>query len=382
MPLTASDIEDLLTLSSGESEVLEFKSELPAFNDKGKAEFLKDVCAMANASGGLLLYGIQEHDGCACGLTIRVIEEQDALMRRLAQTSQDNIEPAIRIALAVIRVRSHDVLAVEVPQSFSGPYRFKFNDKQRFVRRYDRHINDLTYDQLRSAFGASQEKQAVIQAWWQQVDAKRYFPEFRIEPGPYMAAALVPIVYDGRTTFLDPQKVEQNWSELSLKAFWGGSQVYNYHGLCVHPGPRGRTIKAFSQAERLGPIVTWQSISPMREGRQEDCFYGPWFVDFIRDSFRVQKQALKRNSIRGSCFYFCKIMGITGWEMLIDDSYGHRFGTESTTDSIEVGPIFIDDFEKIDMDSVDFFRDAANRLWQAYGHACCPARYLERSLDC
>jgi len=302
-------------------------------------------------------------------------------MRRLAQISQDNIEPALRISLFVVKVKAYEVLAVEVPQSFSGPYRFKFNDKQRFVRRYDRHINDLTYDQLRSAFGASHEKQAAIQAWWQQVDAKRYFAETRIEPGPYMAAALVPVIYDGRTTLLDPQKVEQNWRELSLQAFWDGSQIFNYHGLCVHPGSRGGIIKAFSQAERLGPIVTWQSISPMREGRQEQCFYGPWFVDFIRDSFRVQTQTLKDNFISGSCFYFCKIIGISDWEMLIDDSYGHRFGSETTTDSVEVGPIFVDDFEKIDQNSIDFFRDAANRLWQAYGHASCPARYLERSLE-
>jgi hypothetical protein len=48
-----------------EAQTLEFKAELPERSDRGKAEFLKDVCALANADGGDLVYGIAERDGCA-----------------------------------------------------------------------------------------------------------------------------------------------------------------------------------------------------------------------------------------------------------------------------------------------------------------------------
>jgi len=37
--------------------------------DRDKAEFLKDVCAFANADGGDLIYGIDEEDGKASALT-------------------------------------------------------------------------------------------------------------------------------------------------------------------------------------------------------------------------------------------------------------------------------------------------------------------------
>ncbi len=43
-----------------ESQTLEFKRQLPAKDDSGRVEFLKDVSALANAEGGDLVFGIAE----------------------------------------------------------------------------------------------------------------------------------------------------------------------------------------------------------------------------------------------------------------------------------------------------------------------------------
>ena len=40
-----------------ESKTLEYKAELPIFNDSGKKEFLAGVSSFANTSGGYILYG-------------------------------------------------------------------------------------------------------------------------------------------------------------------------------------------------------------------------------------------------------------------------------------------------------------------------------------
>ena len=48
-----------------ESNSLDFKRELPGNSDKDKQELLKDVCALANADGGDLVYGIEEVAGAA-----------------------------------------------------------------------------------------------------------------------------------------------------------------------------------------------------------------------------------------------------------------------------------------------------------------------------
>lgn len=378
MPLTASDIEDLITLSSGESEVLEFKSELPAFNDKGKAEFLKDVCAMANASGGAILYGIQELDGCASNLTIRMIEEKDALLRRLAQLSQDNIEPALRIAFSICVVNEHEVLVVEVPQSFSGPHRFKFNDKQRFVRRYDRHIADMTYPQLRASFGSTEGRLNEIKSWWDRVEPSDYFAR-TLSADPSMLSALVPIAYDGRLTLLDPQKVEKHSNDLIMANYGGLSVDFNYHGLSGFPGPRHEAVSAFTQVERLGPILTWRSIEDLRHGRSENLFHGAWYVDFLRQSLRTQRRVFKRHGISGSFLFFAKFQGLSDWKMIDDGLFSTVKQREGTSNSIESGPVFINNINELSESATEIFADHVDRLWQSYGHASCPTKYLEET---
>lgn len=378
LPLTSSEIEDLITLSSGESEVLEFKCELPAPNDKGKAEFLKDVCAMANASGGAILYGIGETDGCASSLAIESITDSDQVIRRLAQISQDNIEPSLRVSFSVVDVTGYQVLVAEVPQSFSGPHRFKFNEKQRFVRRYDRHIADLTYDQLRAAFGGAESRLARIESWWNSVDPSAYFAR-QLRSGPSMVSALVPTAFDGRTSFLDPKRVEQNWMDLMMTSFGGGSRSFNYHGLTVFPGARNEPVRAFTQAERVGPVLNWWSVKELCQGRDEKWFHGAWYVQFLRESLRTQRRVFQTHGVGGSFFFFSKFQGLQGWKMMEEGGLFAGDPSDGTADCVKIGPIFIDDVDSISSSGTEVFSDYVDRLWQAYGQASCPQRYLEEA---
>jgi hypothetical protein len=61
-------LTELCSDNCPEAQVLEFKRALPDRSDKGHAEFLKDVCAFANADGGDLVYGIAEKDARASSL--------------------------------------------------------------------------------------------------------------------------------------------------------------------------------------------------------------------------------------------------------------------------------------------------------------------------
>lgn len=66
MPL--DDIEEkhlqgLIDAKTPERKIIEYKSELPKFDDTDdKKEFLADVSSFANASGGDLIYGINAKD--------------------------------------------------------------------------------------------------------------------------------------------------------------------------------------------------------------------------------------------------------------------------------------------------------------------------------
>jgi len=58
--ITEADLQRLVDEGRREDVQLEFKQALPGNSDEGKKEFLKDVTAMANSSGGDIIYGVRE----------------------------------------------------------------------------------------------------------------------------------------------------------------------------------------------------------------------------------------------------------------------------------------------------------------------------------
>ena len=55
-----ADLERLVQNGVAEGRTLEYKEELPGGTDDDRREFLGDVSAFANASGGDLIYGAEE----------------------------------------------------------------------------------------------------------------------------------------------------------------------------------------------------------------------------------------------------------------------------------------------------------------------------------
>jgi len=71
-PLTDLRIEDVVALKTNgvaESRVLDFKSAPVGNSDRNRKEFLADVTAFANASGGDIVFGIKTQDGLPSDLS-------------------------------------------------------------------------------------------------------------------------------------------------------------------------------------------------------------------------------------------------------------------------------------------------------------------------
>lgn len=121
-PLTDELLDSAVAAGIAEANDLDWKSELPPAKGLPQTDFPKDVAAMANCGGGIIVFGVRESQKAA---TERVDagDCDEAYERSLRSAAITAISPPI-FGLNVHRLgaEGNRAVAVEVPASIDGPH--------------------------------------------------------------------------------------------------------------------------------------------------------------------------------------------------------------------------------------------------------------------
>jgi hypothetical protein len=261
-----------------ESQTLEFKRELPTLDARGRNEFLKDVCAMANAEGGDLVYGIAENAGSADQPAPIGGQNPDEVKRRLTQIIDAGLEPRVNgITMRDVAFANGGfALVLRVPASFESPHRYRLeNQHTKFVVRNGTVTSEMTYEQIHTAFDRSSTL----------AERARQFRRDRcividggsgwrpLAPGPIAVVHLIPLAALSGRTAVDVGALHDDTDKFMVFAQtrprWGTvtSRTLNLDGLVVHPAQEpGAQVHAFSQVFRTGCLESVRNVSHAREG--------------------------------------------------------------------------------------------------------------------
>jgi hypothetical protein len=154
---SAQEIQRIVTAGAAESLTLEFKAAPWDRNDQGKREALKDITALANTRGGLILIGVNEENNAAKGLTPITAEAAEAERSRIFDLVTAGVEPRLYgVGIEAVPVDGGVVLAINVPRSPSRPHRVSSGGWNKFWLRnstaaYEANVADLKNLFLQSA---------------------------------------------------------------------------------------------------------------------------------------------------------------------------------------------------------------------------------------
>lgn len=139
--IVAADIAALKERGIREDQTLDFKKDLELSSEKGKFELLKDVSALANSAGGVLVYGVAEGDGEDAG---RIVDlpglaiDVDATQNKIDQLLHDGLDERIPGVLhrAIPREDKKHYLIIRVPPSLLAPHMVRIDfPRVRFYQR-------------------------------------------------------------------------------------------------------------------------------------------------------------------------------------------------------------------------------------------------------
>ncbi len=121
-PLTDEILDAAVAAGVIEANDLDWKSELPPARGLPQTDFPKDVAAMANSGGGVIVFGVREEQKAATARA-DVGELDEAYERCLRSAAITAISPPV-FGLVIHRLGSEGkrAVVVEVPASIDGPH--------------------------------------------------------------------------------------------------------------------------------------------------------------------------------------------------------------------------------------------------------------------
>lgn len=149
--IDSRDLEALVSAAVPEGRDLDYKRELPGGGDSDKREFLGDICSLANAGGGDLIFGVDESGGVASMVRGVELADPDAEILRLENIILSGVEPrlpSVRSGIIELDTGRH-VLMVRVPRSFNRPHAVKHSGRLRFTSRSSRGKYDMDVAEIR-----------------------------------------------------------------------------------------------------------------------------------------------------------------------------------------------------------------------------------------
>lgn len=186
------DLQRLIDGRVREEEDLDFKADLYKTNDKDRVELAKDVAALANRRGGVLVLGVADENGEAVGLSPVAMSEKEEL--RMRQVLADRVAPTPNVSIRRVPTDSSKELGyylLDVPASADRPHAVRREIDLRYPARYgaqtrylsESEVADAYRDRLTRAQG-SLERLTTVEA--------EGSVNLNIEAEPWLSLAVVP----------------------------------------------------------------------------------------------------------------------------------------------------------------------------------------------
>jgi len=275
--INETDIQSLVDGEVSEGKNIEFKRELPGNSDSNRKEFLADVSSFANASGGHLIYGINESEGIANEITGLTISNIDSEKLRLESIIRDGIAPRIPgLKIHSIKLENtKDVIILEIPKSWAMPHMIIFKDHSRFYSRKSAGKYILDVAELRAAFVLSESIGIQIQNFRTERLGKILSGEsiIPINEIPKTVFHIIPFNAFDKTKYIFDNSslrvIEQSRKDFRPleSTSWNGR--YNLDGYVVHDTLASGNPKSYTQFFRNGIIelVECSLLEPIEDNK-------------------------------------------------------------------------------------------------------------------
>lgn len=340
-------------------------------------EFTKDVSAMANAAGGVLLYGVAEDPVTRKPVLTPIGDEPyDHVHVQLQGVLDSLIEPRLMgVRFYKVPVSGGYVLGLVVPGSFAGPHWSGKPGRRRFSIRRGAQVSEYTYQELRAAFDRNASVATSARAWiaLRLASIKKGKTWRPLTPGPITVVHVVPLVsYYQESASVDLNQTSQLGPKLPRPWQSDYSESLNFDGYMIYrTGEDDDELFAYTQLFRDGSIEVVMSAGPSQRIDTSEEAVGPGPVAWaVHDSILQAAPTLQALGKDGPLLIGAAVVGASGHYMATRGRSDHRRHVSDRDDLIVPVAYVEHPYEEGELNRVA--HTALDMIWQGFGYRSCP----------
>lgn len=362
--LSAEHLVGLIEAEATESAVVEFKSAPYTPDHEGAREFLKDITALANTAGGLILIGVGEEGGVAVALNPIKIVDADKIKQRLESLLQTAVEPRLfGVGLRTVPIAGGCVLAVRVARSQTPPHRVTAKNSNRFYLRSSAGAYEASMDELRALFLQTAAIRDRALAFRDQrlaaLSINRGSVPLKLRDDK-LVLHIIPISAFGLAPAIDLATARKTSGAFRPLNATGWNACFNSYGhLNTRGGPE---CHGYTQLFREG-IVEAVYVGVKTDSEKNPAISAPYIAEMLIEHVPVYIDGLSAVGATPPFFVLVSLQGVDGATVLFDN---RRWSGEAQP---LVGDLLLPICVVEDTGSQDFYtsslKPALDALWNA-----------------
>ena len=368
--LEESEIRALLDDEVPESKVIDYKRSLPGPSDLEKKEFLRDVSSFANASGGHLLYGIDEENGVPVQICSLSDIDPDHEILRLESMVQTGIAPRIPgISMRAVPLSGGgSVIVVRIPRSWASPHMIT-KGSSRFYSRNSAGKYPLDVFEIRTAFSLTGTAVEMMRehrssALGRIVAAETPAP---LGDGPKIVFSIIPFAAFEPSSSFDVSSLVRDYRSgrgalpLPLTGLFSGWR-YNFDGLLTYDD-RGSYTQVFVSGivEAVDSVILGDRSKDLGEKTIPSLRY----ESALLEALPRYTSMMERLGVEPPVFVMVSLLGVKGRSILVcTPEFSGNKDVKIDRDALIVPEITVESFGR---KAEEVLRPAFDAVWRAGG---------------
>lgn len=365
--ITSEDLEKLVENSVSEKKTLEYKS-VPVYgSDSERKEFLADVSSFANASGGDLIFGVEQSDGIPTKVSGMKISNVDAEILKLENIIRDGIEPRINVLTHAVSVKNGNIVLIfRINRSWVGPHRVIFKGHDKFYSRNSAGKYPLDTNELKIAFTLSQTLVDKIGDFkngriLDLISDKTPIPFYN---GGKIVLHLIPLESFNLENSFGLNKLQEVLPKMVPMRVSSWNQKINLEGLLSYSEGQNNKSHSYVQLYRSGIIEAVEGLT-LSKDQEQKVLPSKGYEGMLIKALNQYMGILKDLKINPPVVIFLTLLSVNGYRITSSDLF---FDSDENNlinkDVLNLPETLVENY---DISSTSILRPMFDLVWNACG---------------